>query len=130
MKTTINIERSEDLFTAYATDSVDGYTPAGYGQSVEEAIADLNVCIAEMNELRAQENLPPFPSELDFRYDIESFFNKFSYLIISKVAQLAGINPSLMRQYASGLTKAGQKQYDKIRTAVNCIVRELSAATF
>lgn len=68
MKTTINIERSEDLFTAYATDSADGYTPAGYGQSVEEAIADLNVCIAEMNELRAQEGLPTIGREIEISY--------------------------------------------------------------
>jgi hypothetical protein len=36
----------------------------------------------------------------------------------------------LMRQYTSGVTTAGQKQYDKIRVAVERISKELSAATF
>lgn len=49
---------------------------------------------------------------------------------VTKVAELAGINASLMRQYTSGVTTAGQKQYDKIRVAVERISKELSAATF
>ena len=49
---------------------------------------------------------------------------------VQSVAEAAGINPSLMRQYTSGVTAAGQKQYDKIRMAVERIGKELSSATF
>ena len=51
-------------------------------------------------------------------------------MLFRSVAELAGINASLMRQYTSGVTAAGQKQYDKIRVAVERISKELSAATF
>ena len=57
---------------------------------------------------------------------MQSFFNYFSFLNVTKIAELAGINASLMRQYTSGVTKAGQKQYDKIRVAVERISKELS----
>ena len=63
-------------------------------------------------------------------YDMQSFFDYFSFLNVTKVAELAGINPSLMRQYTSGVTKKKKKQYDKIRVAVERISKELSAATF
>ena len=68
--------------------------------------------------------------EFTYKYDMQSFFNYFSFLNVTKVAELAGINASLMRQYTSGVTAAGQKQYDKIRVAVERISKELSAATF
>ena len=68
--------------------------------------------------------------EFTYKYDMQSFFDYFSFLNVTKVAELAGINPSLMRQYTSGVTNAGQKQYDKIRVAVERISKELSAATF
>lgn len=68
--------------------------------------------------------------EFTYKYDMQSFFNYFSFLNVTKVAELAGINPSLMRQYTSGVANAGQKQYDKIRVAIGKISKELFAATF
>ena len=43
---------------------------------------------------------------------------------------MAGINSSLLRQYASGAAMAGEKQYNKIKDCINRIAHELSAATF
>lgn len=34
-----------------------------------------------------------------------------------------------MRQYSSGIAKAGQKQYDKIRIAISKISKEFASAT-
>ena len=41
--------------------------------------------------------------EFTYKYDMQSFFDYFSFLNVTKVAELAGINPSLMRQYTSGV---------------------------
>lgn len=131
MKVEVIIERSSDgLFAAYSEEVIDNFGLAGYGDSVEEAIEDFQVSVDEMNETRQQEGLPSLCIEIVPKYDIESFFNRFSYLNISRVAERAGINSSLMRQYASGVTKAGQKQYEKIRKAISCIAEELATATF
>jgi hypothetical protein len=103
---------------------------SGYGNSVEEAKRDFLVAHDEMRELFREEG-KEFPElEFVYKYDMQSFFNYFSFLNVSKVAELAGINASLMRQYTSGVANAGEKQYDKIKTAVARISEELAAATF
>lgn len=131
MRIEVIIERSRDgLFAAYAEEVIGKHGLAGYGDSVNEALEDFAISVTEMNEMRAEEGLEPVQIEIIPKYDIESFFNRFPYLNVSKVAERAGINSSLMRQYASGITKAGQKQYDKIRTAIGSIAKELSVATF
>lgn len=68
--------------------------------------------------------------EFVYKYDMQSFFNYFSFLNVTKVAERAGINPSQMRQYTSGAATASQKQYEKLRAAVGSFSRELAAATF
>ena len=84
----------------------------------------------DIKEMKAAEGTDVPELEFVYKYDLQSFFNYFSFLNVTKVAEVAGINPSLMRQYTSGVTTAGQKQYDKIRTAVERIGKELSSATF
>lgn len=130
MKVTVIIEKATDgTFAAYADKSIDNFLPAGYGATVEAALEDFKICIEEMNEIREEENKKSITPTYEYRYDIESFFNYFPYLNVSQVAKKAGINPSLMRQYAKGLTKAGQKQYDKIRNTIRAMANELSVAT-
>ena len=70
--------------------------------------------------------------ELEFvwHYDMKSFFNYFDFLNVSKVAERAGINPSLMRRYASGISNASEQQYEKLEQAVKEFSRELVEAEF
>ncbi|MBP2644301.1 MAG: pilus assembly protein HicB, partial [Firmicutes bacterium] len=49
---------------------------------------------------------------------------------VSKLADKAGINASQLRQYRSGLSKASQKQYDKLEECVHEIGKELITARF
>lgn len=53
-----------------------------------------------------------------------NFFHHFNFLNITKFAQLAGINPSLMRQYKQG-QYVSEKQVSKIQTEIHRIGREL-----
>jgi hypothetical protein len=107
-----------------------GFAPAGYGDSVEKAKKDMLLSVDEMCEILKEQGRPVPTLEYVYKYDLQSFFNYFSFLNISKIGEIAGINPSLMRQYSSGTTVAGEKQYDKIRDAVKKIAHELSVATF
>ena len=65
--------------------------------------------------------------EFVYHYDVRSFFSCFDFLNVSKVADIAGINASLMRRYSSG-AKAGPKQKKKLNNAINEIIKELSEA--
>lgn len=105
----------------------------GYGFSVEEAKADFFKSIDEAKEIAVEDGmvLPAEYSEIkvDFQYDIPSFFNYFDFINTTKFAKRAGINPSLLRQYRSGLAYASEKNLNKIISTARSIAAELSAVS-
>jgi hypothetical protein len=128
-KVTVIVEKASDgSFSCYAERDFGGFGLSGYGRTADEAKADMLQCLEEMREMEAAEGRAVPPVEFVYKYDIQSFFNSFPFLNVSKVAERAGISPSLMRQYSCGTARAGQKQYDKLRRAVRSIGSELSAA--
>jgi hypothetical protein len=58
-------------------------------------------------------------------YDLTVFFEEYDFLKQSKIAELAGINPGLLRQYASGVKYPSTGQVLKIEKAVHELAREL-----
>ena len=131
MKVTVIIEKAKDgYYSCYVEDDLPGFGLSGFGESAEAAKEDMMKAYQELKEIQAVEGKEVPELEFTYKYDMQSFFDYFSFLNVSKVAELAGINPSLMRQYTSGVANAGQKQYDKIRVAIGKISKELSAATF
>lgn len=131
MKVTVIIEKAKDgYYSCYVEDDLPGFGLSGFGESAEAAKEDMLKSYQEMKEIQAEEGKEVPELEFTYKYDMQSFFDYFSFLNVTKVAELAGINPSLMRQYTSGVANAGQKQYDKIRVAIGKISKELSAATF
>lgn len=130
-KVTIIIEKASDGgYCCYMEDEVPHFGLAGYGDTVEEAKRDLVAAYDDMKGIEAEEGRSTPDLEFVFKYDMQSFFNYFYFLNITKVAERAGINPSQMRQYVSGVSKASQKQYDKLSQAVRSFSRELLSATF
>ena len=131
MKVTAIMEKAKDgNFSCFVKEDFPGFGLAGYGSTAAEARTDMLLAWAEIREDMATKGLEVPELEFVYKYDMQSFFDCFPFPNVSKVAELAGINPSLMRQYTSGVANAGQKQYDRIRNAVRKISRELSEATF
>ena len=125
------MEKAKDgYYSCYVEEDLPGFGLSGFGKTAEEAKRDMLKSYEEIKEMEHSEGKKAPELEFVYKYDMQSFFDYFSFLNVTKVAELAGINPSLMRQYTSGVTNAGQKQYDKIRSAVEKIAKELSAATF
>lgn len=125
------MEKAKDgHYSCYVEEDLPGFGLSGFGDTAEAAKGDMLEAYKEIKEMQAEEGKEIPELEFVYKYDMQSFFDYFSFLNVTKVAELAGINPSLMRQYTSGVTNAGQKQYDKIRVAVERISKELSAATF
>ena len=94
------------------------------------AKADLMECCEEARQ-DAEANGKAFPEvEFEYKYDLQSFFNYFSFLNVSDIAKRAGINPSLMRQYSSGVKKAGEKTYQRLNACMSNIKADLQAAVF
>ncbi len=66
--------------------------------------------------------------ELQIKYDLQTLFEAFKFINKSAFAQLAGINPSLLRQYTQGIAFASDKQKVKINKAIRSISHNLENA--
>ena len=63
------------------------------------------------------------------QYDIYALFQKFDFLKISTVAEHAGMNPGLLRQYVSGAKSPSLEQAKKIEKTLHMLAIELQEAT-
>ena len=131
MKILVTIERAKDgSFWCQTEKAIHGGYLTATGKTVQEAKEDLAECLAEAKEnLEAEGKVLP-DVEFTYKYDLQSFFNYFSFLNITDIAKRSGVNPSLMRQYASGVKNAGERTYKRLSTCVQSIVRELETASF
>lgn len=66
--------------------------------------------------------------QFEHHYDIHALFQKFDFLNISKIAVHAGMNPSLLRQYASGIKNPSAEQAKKIEKTLRQLAHELEQA--
>lgn len=129
-KVKVVVEMGKDGgYSCYLDSDCDNFCLAGYGASVEEAKADFEKAYHEAREMEAGAGRQAPEIEIEWCYDIQSFFKCFAYLKISKIAEKAGINASLLRNYASGCSKAGEGQYIKLRAAIKEVAKELEEAT-
>ncbi len=116
--------------SCYMEESVPDFGLLGYGETPQEAKDDMLKAYQEIKEILKEEGKTPVELEFVYHYDMKSFFEYFDFLNVSKVAERAGINPSLMRKYTSGVANAGEGQYLKLQKAVHSIAKELAAANF
>ena len=59
-------------------------------------------------------------------YDLTAFFEQFDYLKISKIAEKAGMNSSLLRHYSNGTKQPSADQVKRIEDAVHVLAAELA----
>lgn len=131
MKANIIFEMAKDGgCSCYMVESVPDFGLLGFGATPQEAKEDMLEAYREIKELLIAEGKTPVELEFVYHYDMKSFFEYFDFLNVSKVAERAGINPSLMRKYTSGVANAGEGQYIKLKKAIHNIADELAAANF
>ena len=134
MKILAIVEKGKDgLYSIYTEAEIVGHSFGGFGESVEIAKKDFMESIQEVKEMITTER-GSAPEEftdikVEFKYDLESFFNYFDWINASKFAAYAGINESKMRQYKTGVAFAGEKTTNKILKAIKKLGAELSAAS-
>ncbi len=129
-RVTVIIERDKDgYYSCFVEDELPQCGLMGYGNTATEAKQDMQIGYYKINELLASEGRERLP-ELTYvyKYDMQPFFEQFSWLNVEKVAEAAGIDPSLMRQYADGSKMVGQKHYNKIKSALLRLANELAKA--
>ncbi len=97
---------------------------------MKEAKDDLLACLEEARADYEESGKTAELVEFRYQYDLQSFFNYFSFLNVTEVAKRAGVNPSLMRQYTRGIKTAGEKTYERLTACMASITKELQAASF
>lgn len=129
MKITIQVEKQpgEKSYSCFMLEDNNDFNLAGYGTTAREAIEDMYVARDEIKELMESEG-KSFPKiNFEFRFDVGALFNYYSFLNIEGVAKKAGINPSLMRQYASAIHRPSAKRNVLIQNCVHDIAKEIQS---
>ena len=129
-KVTIQVEKGkqEKNFSCFMVEELPDFALAGYGNTAKQAIEDMYVAQKEIKELLEEEGKKMPELEFVFRFDIGSFFDYYSYLNMSGVAKKAGVNASLMRQYAMGIHEPSQKRKQQILDCLHQISQEMQTA--
>ncbi|MEO6960633.1 MAG: hypothetical protein ABIY90_01625 [Puia sp.] len=130
VKIEIIIERKDGLLWGRVEGKGD-FMPTPYGTTTAKVIANFKELISDYVKHEGKKD--PYWSKMnlddlvfDFQYDLEAYFQEHDYLKISSVAEQAGMNPSLVRQYASGVKYPSAHQAGKIRKAIKNIATELT----
>ena len=122
---TINVivERDEDG-DIFARMKGSGFLLTTVGKDMEEIEFNLKDLLQDYLENEGCDNLDwkgltINDITLEYEYDLSVFFESFDMLKISSVADKAGINASLMRQYASGVKHPSRQQVAKIEQTLH-----------
>lgn len=133
MKIRATVEKGSDgLFSVYSDEHLGDSYFGGFGDSVAKAKEDFITSVKEAIEEQKAEGLEALvfdDIQIEYLYDVPSFFNFFDYFNVSKFAEFAGVNESKMRAYKSGSAYPGEKTMTKICNAAHRMAAELSAFT-
>jgi transcriptional regulator with XRE-family HTH domain len=69
-------------------------------------------------------------NELQFEFDLESFFDFYKVINAKALSERIGMNQSLLSQYINGIKKPSASQTKRILNGVQQIGRELSEVRF
>lgn len=123
----IVIERSSDMFGAYAENAKGIY---GTGDNVQEAKQSILNTIKIIEEFKS-ESIPTILKgeyQIIYRFDVESFLNYYKGIFTNAALEkITGINQRQLQHYSSGLKKPRKPQLKKIEEGLHKLARELQA---
>lgn len=123
-------QASDGTFWCHTEKDVYGGGLNSAGPTVRDAKADLLTCMEEARADYLENGGKDYEVEFRYQYDLQSFFEYFSFLNVTEIAKRAGVNPSLMRQYTRGIKTAGEKTYSKLSACMADITKDLQSASF
>lgn len=137
MKTTkiqVLVERHEDGTYWGTTQNLPGVL-SSFGSTLQELKENLQAAFDDYLEL-AVELEEKWAGEVgkmkgwEYKMKIPAFFDLIPEVKISAIAKKAGINESLMRQYARGQAAVSEERLEKIQHTVHELGKELISVSF
>jgi len=110
-KLTLTIERADGVL--WGRTEYDDNLLVESSETQEGLEASLKTLLHDFHDL------DPARVEFTIEYHLTAFFQEFDFLKITKIAELAGLNGSLLRQYVSGKKNPSSTQAQKIETAIH-----------
>ncbi|MCF8465587.1 MAG: XRE family transcriptional regulator [Flavobacteriales bacterium] len=110
-----------------ATTLVNGSFIATEAESFEELKANI---LEAVNFTFEEKGFVYGIDEIQFEYDLESFFAFYKVINAKALSERIGMNQSLLAQYISGIKKPSVLQTKRILQGVQQIGRELSEVRF
>jgi predicted RNase H-like HicB family nuclease len=128
------VEKTSTGYSAFI-EEMDGVVATG--KTINDVKSELEkALLMHINGLKEDGELPeylenPENLELTYKIDVETFFIWFEGVLTkSGVSRIAGINQSLVNQYALGIKTPGEKQLKKIEESIHLFGRDLMAINF
>jgi predicted RNase H-like HicB family nuclease len=130
---TVIVEKTDTGYSAYLPD-IPGITTAAdtfneLRENVDEAI---KLYLETSNEYG--DEIPGILQgeyTVEFKFDIQAFMEWMTKVISQRgLSEIAGMNESLLSQYASGRKKPGPKQLKRIEHAIHRFASDLQAISF
>lgn len=126
------MERDKDNdWQAWSEDPDTGTLLPVIAPTVDGVLAQIRELIVDLKE-HEWKNEPSLAAvdvekdlEFEFEYSVVSLFDEFKFLKIGEVAKAAGLNPALVRAYASGDKNPSLAQAKKIEEATHRLAQSL-----
>lgn len=130
---TIIIEKGDDD-EIWGSIDAPGFLYTTVGSTVEEITANLRGLVADYLAHEGKtspdwEGISESDITYEYEYDLTALFEVFSAIKINSIAEMAGINKGLARQYASGVKTASSQQAKKIEVAIHQLGERLMHVT-
>ncbi len=128
------VERHEDGTYWGTTQNIPGVV-SSFGGTLDELKENLQHAFNDYAEV-AKESGEKWVDEVkqlskwEYHMNIQVFFDLIPEVKISAIGKKAGINESLMRQYASGKAAVSEKRMRLIEKAIHELGKELSSVSF
>lgn len=100
-----------------------GETVTGLKQNLKELVSDYQQNEGKKDKFWSKVDADKM--DIEISYDLQAFFKEFNEIKISSLAESANLNPSLLRQYATGNKFPSADQVKKIELAVQELGKKL-----
>ncbi|WAC09660.1 hypothetical protein [Dyadobacter pollutisoli] len=106
------------------------YMPNGYGLTPKDALNNLKEIILDYQVNEGKDDkfwkkVDINTVEFELHYDLQAFFEEHDFLNITAIAKRSGINPALVRQYASGVKHPSIEQSKKLLGTIHQLGEQL-----